>query len=126
MPNWEEFKKIPFRRGGRKTIATLTGDVRRPILLIGALLREQGFDVTRKYELLFDRDAMAVGLRPSTATNAFKVGHQRNAAHTSDAYSIQAIGFCRRFGLTKRYTATRAEQETDGTWALYMTEAPAV
>jgi hypothetical protein len=45
MPNWQPFRKIPFRRGGRKTLATLSADVRRPTLLIGALLKEKGFDV---------------------------------------------------------------------------------
>ena len=78
MPNWERFTKLPFRRGGKKTIATLSGDAKRPILLIGALLREQGFDVTKQYELLFDPEIPAMGLRPSTATNAEPVNMCRS------------------------------------------------
>jgi hypothetical protein len=120
--DWKTFKKVPFRRGGNKTLGTLSADARRPILLIGALLREQGFDVTKRYELLFDEDSVAIGLRESTAVNAFKVGCQRNAAHSSKAYSIQAIGFCKYFGLNKRYTVRRVKQQNDGVWVLYLAE----
>lgn len=118
MANWIPFKHTPFRGGGRKTLATLTGDSRRPILLIGALLREQGFDVTKKYELFYDPDGPLLGLKESTGTNAFKVSCQRNQTRTSKAYSMQFSGFVRKFKLTgTRYAATRATLE-DGVWIL--------
>jgi hypothetical protein len=97
---WEPYKKRPFLRGGVKRLGTLANSGRYAQLLIGALLREKGFDVTKSYQLFFDRKAFAIGLKISET--GFKVTRSHNGSGSSQGYSIRMTGFCNRFEISGR------------------------
>jgi hypothetical protein len=91
--------------------ATLAADKPSPKLYLGSLLRERGFDVEKKYTLLWDAETLELGLEPSE--NGFKVfeGHK--------LYAISAGAFCRRFGIKDRLEAILVS-ELGNTWILRM------
>ena len=113
--HWQPYTKQPFTRGGSKKLGTLVANGRGAYLIIGALLRQKGFDVNEQYELLFDRKRFAIGLK-ATKTG-FLVTHHGNGTGTSVSHSVRMTGFCNRFDLHDRYDVRSAKLEGD-IWVL--------
>ncbi len=100
MANWELFDR-------RTLIAGLNGSCAQPILYIGKDFREAGFDENLKYELLFDRASLSIGLNPSLSRNGYSVRKQNGQRR------ISLRGFCSYFGLNKKYRVESYSREGD-------------
>lgn len=107
---WEVFKKGPARNRAS------FGSLKTPRLYIGMLIRRKGFDVMKRYDLMFDRSRNCVGL-VEVDSGGFGV-----RKHGSQHRVITCSAFCSQFDLTGRYIITDALRDADGVWNLYLTE----
>jgi len=116
--HWQTLTRTGYKGGGKRTLATLTADASRPILLIGRLLIDRGFNVNLEYVLMFDSEHMAIGLKPSKKKGelAYKAAAKFNR-NGNPSHSISAVQFCKTFGLRDRYTADECFRERD-VWVL--------
>lgn len=117
--NWEV-----FTGGGdkRRYMASLNADLGR--LNISVKLVRAGFNPSKRYDLLYDRESNTMGLRE--AMNGFKVSR---VGHRGAGYAIACQSFCRHFGLAGRYEiAEWSHNMDDSIWALPLTsvERPTV
>lgn len=106
MPNWEVYKKAQGKRGGRKIWASLNATKRPYLLLIGKLLKNAGFEVSLRYEILFDRNSFSIGLRASEdglVLTRFGTG----------ATGLRLPTFCKYFEINGRFTVESVDRDGD-------------
>ena len=123
MPKFERFDNHHgggYTGGGARVVATLSGNAKSPILLIGSKLLGAGFDVEKRYVFLFDSKSSELGLEPpANGEVGFKVMRTTNSRGTHTAYSIRAQGFCQNFGIRERLEAVSFKR-SGKTWILKM------
>jgi hypothetical protein len=119
MPKFQKFENTrkPYRGGGSRMFATLSGDNRHATLTLGAYIRDAGFNPDQLYMFLWDADEMIIGLAPSE--RGFKVRRIENHNHTSETFTIEARGFCSQFNIRERLECFTFEIKND-TWLLSM------
>jgi hypothetical protein len=110
MPNWELWRERPLKSKRTGVYASLNANVKNPMLTIGKLLRDNGFDSELRYALLFDRTTLSVGLRSSEIGRKITVGG-------SGSHFLPVRAFCQHFGLTKNYEVLGISKDED-IWVL--------
>lgn len=89
------------------------------VLIIGRPLRDAGFDVDSRYELLFDRETQKMAVRPAL------IGYKVNRQSSQGSYCLRISQFSQRFSLAgKRYVARTFERDGEA-WILPLVEETA-